>query len=93
MLGHDEPEDFVIATGETHSVREFCELAFAELGLDWEKYVRVDEKFRRPSEVELLVGDASKAREKIGWVPEIRFRDLVVEMVRSDYDRLKRHVS
>ena len=90
MLGLNEPEDFVIATGETHSVREFCELAFAELDLDWREYVRVDETFRRPSEVELLVGDASKAREKIGWTPEIRFRDLVVEMVRSDYDRLKR---
>lgn len=90
MLGHDTPEDFVIATGETHSVREFCELAFAELGLDWREYVKVDDKFRRPSEVELLVGNASKARELLGWEPSVRFRDLVVEMVRADYDRLKK---
>lgn len=89
MLGAETPEDYVIATGETHTVGEFCELAFGELGLDWHDYVRVDEKFKRPSEVELLVGDASKAREKLGWVPTIRFHDLVVEMVRSDYDRLK----
>ncbi len=90
MLGYDTPEDFVIATGETHSVREFCELAFAELGLDWRKFVKVDEKFRRPSEVELLVGDASKARKLLGWEPSVRFRDLVVEMVRADYDRLRK---
>jgi len=89
MLNQDAPEDFVIATGETHTVREFCELAFAELGLDWEQYVRVDERFMRPSEVELLVGDASKARDKLGWLPETTFHGLVSEMVRADYDRLK----
>lgn len=90
MLQLDTPGDYVIATGETHSVREFCELAFAEMGLDWEKYVHVDDKFRRPSEVELLVGDASKARVNLGWEPDIRFRDLVKEMVQADYDRLKK---
>jgi len=90
MLQLDTPEDFVVATGETHSVREFCELAFAELDLDWRDHVQVDDKFKRPSEVELLVGDASKAREKLGWEPKIRFRDLVTEMVRADYDRLRR---
>ena len=90
MLQLDAPEDFVIATGETHSVREFCELAFAELGLDWSIYVRIDERFRRPSEVELLVGDASKARKILGWEPKIRFRDLVKEMVREDYERLEK---
>ncbi|MBT4484428.1 MAG: GDP-mannose 4,6-dehydratase [Candidatus Latescibacteria bacterium] len=92
ILQLDVPEDFVIATGETHSVREFCELAFSELGLDWEDYVRIEEKFKRPSEVELLVGDSSKAKEKLGWVPEIRFKDLVVEMVRADYERFKKEV-
>ena len=93
MLNQDSPEDFVIATGETHTVREFCELAFAELGLDWEKYVRVDERFMRPSEVELLVGDASKAREKLGWLSETTFRGLVSEMVRSDYELLKQSLA
>jgi len=90
MLQIDSPEDFVIATGETHSVREFCELAFAELDLDWQDYVRVDDRFKRPSEVELLVGDASKAKKLIGWEPKIRFHDLVSEMVRNDYDRFKK---
>jgi GDPmannose 4,6-dehydratase len=89
MLQLDTPEDFVIATGETHTVREFCELAFGELGLDWRDYVRTDDRFIRPSEVELLVGDASKAREKLGWTAQIRFGDLVREMVLADYQRLK----
>ena len=92
ILQLDVPEDFVIATGETHSVREFCELAFSELGLNWEDYVRVDTKFKRPSEVELLVGDPSKAKKKLGWEPEIRFKDLVVEMVRADYERFEKEV-
>jgi len=90
MLLCGRPEDFVIATGKTHSVREFCKLAFAELDLDWKDYVRIDEKFKRPSEVELLVGDPAKAREKFGWKPKISFRELVAEMVRSDYERLKK---
>jgi GDPmannose 4,6-dehydratase len=88
MLQQPEPDDFVIATGETHSVREFCELAFAELGLDYQEYVQVDPKFYRPVEVELLLGDASKAKEKLGWTPRIRFRDLVAEMVAADMDAL-----
>ena len=90
MLQADALDDYVIATGETHSVGEFCELAFAELGLDYRDYVREDDRFRRPSEVELLVGDASKAREKLGWTPRINFRDLVKEMVKADYERLER---
>ena len=89
MLQADAPGDFIIATGETHSVREFCEFAFGELGLNWENYVRVDEKFRRPSEVELLVGDYSKAKAILGWEPTIRFQDLVREMVVADFERLK----
>jgi GDPmannose 4,6-dehydratase len=89
MLQQPEPEDFVIATGETHSVREFCELAFAELGLDYQEYVQVDPKFYRPVEVELLLGDASKAKEKLGWTPRVRFRELVAEMVAADMEALE----
>ncbi len=89
MLQADAPCDFIIATGETHSVREFCEYAFGELGLNWENYVRVDEKFIRPSEVELLVGDYSKAKSILGWEPIIRFQDLVREMVVADFQRMK----
>ena len=90
MLQADTPDDYVIATGETHSVREFCELAFGELDLDWQDYVRVDEKFKRPSEVELLVGNSKKAKEELGWEPGIRFNDLVKEMVMADYERIKK---
>jgi GDPmannose 4,6-dehydratase len=89
MLQLDTPEDFVIATGETHTVREFCEIAFGELGLDYRGFVCTDPRFIRPSEVELLVGDASKALRQLGWEAQIRFPDLVREMVRADYDRLK----
>lgn len=84
MLQQEEPEDYVIATGETHSVREFCELAFAEAGLDYREHVRVDEKFYRPAEVDLLVGDASKAKERLGWEPTVSFPALVREMVQAD---------
>jgi GDPmannose 4,6-dehydratase len=84
MLQQDVPDDYLIATGETHSVREFCELAFAEVGLNYQDYVHVDEKYYRPAEVDLLIGDASKAREAFGWVPTYTFADLVKEMVRSD---------
>jgi GDPmannose 4,6-dehydratase len=84
MLQQDEPDDYVVATGETHSVREFCQLAFDRVGLDWEKYVVVDERFFRPAEVDLLVGDASKAREKLGWKPQTTFPELVNLMVDAD---------
>ncbi len=70
MLQHDTPDDYVIATGETHTVKEFCEIAFETAGLDWEKYVKVDPKFMRPAEVNLLLGDASKARKALGWQPK-----------------------
>ncbi len=86
MLQHHEPQDYVIATGETHSVREFVELAFAEVGLAWEDYVKEDERFLRPAEVDLLVGDASKAREILGWVPSVSFRGLVKLMVEADLE-------
>jgi GDPmannose 4,6-dehydratase len=84
MLQHFEPDDYVIATGQTHSVREFCEAAFAEAGLDYRDYVVVDERFYRPAEVDLLIGDASKARSILGWEPKTTFRSLVQEMVNED---------
>lgn len=89
MLQLDTPEDFVIATGETHSVREFCELAFAELGLDYQKFVRVNPQLLRADDTGVLVGDASKAHQKLGWQPCVKFEELVREMVRADYELLK----
>ncbi|MGA0389059.1 MAG: GDP-mannose 4,6-dehydratase [Ilumatobacteraceae bacterium] len=87
MLQHDTPEDFVIATGETHSIREFLDLAFAEVGIDdWQPYVRQDPKFLRPAEVDLLIGDASKAKETLGWEPEVSFPELVKMMVENDLE-------
>lgn len=88
MLQADEPGDYVIATGETHTVREFCEIAFARVGLDYEAYVVVDPAFFRPAEVELLLGDASKARRELGWEPTVSFRGLVEMMVDADLERL-----
>jgi len=88
MLQQPEPDDFVIATGETHTIEELVERAFAEVGLDdWKRYVRQDPKFFRPAEVDLLIGDATKAREKLGWVPEVGFPELVQMMVRHDLKR------
>ncbi|HEX6188527.1 MAG TPA: GDP-mannose 4,6-dehydratase [Pyrinomonadaceae bacterium] len=84
MLQQDKPEDYVIATGETHSVREFLTEAFSYADLDWQDYVVMDPKYLRPSEVELLVGDASKARKTLGWEPKVTFRDLVRLMVDAD---------
>jgi GDPmannose 4,6-dehydratase len=84
MLQQGEPDDYVVATGETHSVGEFCELAFAEAGLDYREYVKVDDRFKRPAEVDLLVGDSTKAREALGWEPTYTFAALVKEMVQSD---------
>jgi GDPmannose 4,6-dehydratase len=84
MLQLDAPDDFVVATGESHTVREFCELAFREIGLDYRDYVRTDERFYRPLEVEALIGDATKARTVLGWKPTHTFSELVSEMVQSD---------
>ncbi|MCL5744025.1 MAG: GDP-mannose 4,6-dehydratase [Acidobacteria bacterium] len=84
MLQQPDPDDYVIATGETHSVEEFVELAFAEAGLDYKKYVRTDPELFRPAEVNILLGDASKAREKLGWRHKVSFRELVAEMVEAD---------
>jgi GDPmannose 4,6-dehydratase len=90
MLQQDEPDDYVIGTGETHSVREFCELAFGAVGLNYEDYVVVDPKFYRPAEVDLLISDPSKAREKLGWQPQVSFRELVEMMVEADLKRLSK---
>jgi len=89
MLQQDEPDDYVIATGETHSVRELCEVAFGHLGLDYREYVKIDPKFFRPAEVDLLVGDYSKARAKLGWEPEVTFEELVCMMVDADMEVLQ----
>ena len=84
MLQQGEPDDYVVATGETHTVREFCERAFAEADLDYEQYVRIDERFLRPAEVDLLIGDATKARRELGWEPEYTFAGMIKEMVETD---------
>jgi len=90
MLNHHEPEDFVISTGETHSVREFVDAAFNHVGIkDWSNYVGIDPKYMRPAEVDLLVGDSSKARDVLGWKPEVSFKELVGMMVDSDVNLLK----
>lgn len=89
MLQQDEPDDYVIATGETHSVKEFVELAFRAAGLDWEKYVVIDPKFLRPAEVELLIGSPKKAKENLGWSPKVGFPELVAMMVEEDLRTLK----
>ena len=88
MLQQDQPDDFVIATGETHSVRRFCEIAFGHAGLSYEDHVTIDEKFMRPAEVELLIGDASKAKAVLGWKPRTSFEDLVTMMVDADIELL-----
>ena len=84
MLQQETPDDYVIATGETHSVREFCEAAFSRLGLDWQDHVEIDPKYHRPLEVDLLVGDASKAKVQLGWEAKTKFQDLVSLMVDAD---------
>ena len=84
MLQQDAPDDYVVGTGETHSVQELCEVAFGHVGLDWREYVRQDPRFMRPAEVDLLISDPSKAREKLGWEPEVSFKQLIEMMVDAD---------
>jgi len=86
ILQQDEPDDYVIATGVTHSVKEFVERVFNSLELDWEKHVQIDHRYFRPTEVDILMGDATKAREKLGWEPKVRFEDLVKMMVEHDME-------
>ena len=89
MLQQEQPDDFVIATGEAHSVREFVQLAFDYVGLDWQKYVKVDEKLFRPAEIFTLIGDCSKAKKQFGWEPSISFEQLVRMMVDADLEHLE----
>jgi GDPmannose 4,6-dehydratase len=92
MLQQDEPDDYVIATGETHSVRELCQVAFNYVNLNWEDHVVVDQRFYRPAEVDLLIGDPSKAGAKLGWEPTVTFEALVRMMVEADLDSVKREL-
>ena len=91
MLQQDKADDYVIATGETHSVREFLEESFAHVGLNWEKYVVQDARYMRPAEVDLLIGDPTKAEKQLGWKPKTKFKDLVKVMVDADIELLKAH--
>ena len=93
MLQGEAPEDFVIATGETHSVREFLEESFKLVGLDPWEFVEIDPKYFRPAEVDLLIGDATRAKEKLGWVPKVKFKELVKIMVEADIETLERQLS
>lgn len=93
MLQQEKPDDYVLATGETHSVREFAELAFAQAGLNWERYVEVDPQYYRPTEIDRLEGDASKARHALGWAPQTKFPDLVRIMVDADMQMLEEALS
>jgi GDPmannose 4,6-dehydratase len=84
MLQTNTPDDYVIATGETHTVKEMLELTFDRLQLDWKKHVKIDQKYYRPTEVDLLIGDASKAKKELGWQPKVRFHELIAMMVDAD---------
>jgi GDPmannose 4,6-dehydratase len=88
MLQRDKPEDFVVGTGETHSVRELCEAAFQYVGLDYQDYVVQDPRFYRPAEVDLLVADPSRAREQLGWENKVTFAEMIEMMVEADLKRL-----
>lgn len=90
MLQQDNSDDYVVGTNETHSVRDFCEVAFARLNLDWEKYVKYDQRYERPAEVELLIGNPAKAKKQLGWEPKVRFKELVELMVDHDLELAKR---
>jgi GDPmannose 4,6-dehydratase len=90
MLQHDRPESFVVGMGETHSVREFCAIAFGHVGLDYNDYVVQDERFYRPAEVDLLISNPAKARSVLGWEPAVGFQELVTMMVDSDLKRLSK---
>jgi GDPmannose 4,6-dehydratase len=89
MLQQDTPDDYVVATGETHTVRKLVELAFAAVGLDWQKYVKIDQSLVRPAEVDLLIGDPSKAKRILKWTPDVSFEQLVERMVKADVARLQ----
>lgn len=90
MLQQDNPDDYLVATGETHSVRELVEIAFSCLDIDYKDFVKIDESFKRPADVDLLIGDYSKAKKKLGWEPEVSFEDLIEMMVESDIEVVKK---
>jgi GDPmannose 4,6-dehydratase len=91
MLQQEKPDDYVVATGETHSIREFLDLAFGHVNIDWKKHVEIDPRYYRPAEVDLLMGDYSKAKKKLGWEPKTKFPELVKLMVEADIKLLKDH--
>ena len=93
ILQHDRPDEFVLATGEMHSVREFLEVAFGRVGLDWGRYVECDRRYMRPTEVDQLMGDASKARRELGWKPKVGFKDLVAMMVDADLELARKELA
>jgi GDPmannose 4,6-dehydratase len=92
MMQQEKPSTYVVATGETHTVREFCELAFAEVGLDYKDYVKTSESLIRPSEVNILLGDATKAKEELGWEPKVKFRELISKMIKEDLTRWENYL-
>jgi len=92
MLQQDQPDDYVVATGETHSVKEFVEATFAHLDLDWQQFVKHDARYERPAEVELLIGDSSKAKRQLNWEPKVKFKELVKIMVDADMELAKREL-
>jgi GDPmannose 4,6-dehydratase len=93
MLQQESPDDYVVATNETHSVQEFCEEAFGLLGMDWQKYVQHDTRYERPAEVDLLIGDPAKAKRQLGWEPKVRFKDLVKIMIEADLELAKKELA
>ncbi len=93
MLQQPKPDDYVIATGETHTVQEFLEEAFSYVGLDWRKYVRTSPEYMRPAEVDLLIGDATKAERVLGWKPKVKFKELVRLMVDADLELVEQYAS
>ncbi len=93
MLQQETPDDYVIATGETHTVEEFLDIAFRSVGLDWKKYVVQDPAFMRPAEVDLLLGDPTKAKTRLGWTPELSFEQLIQQMVQADLTRVRRQIN
>ena len=93
MLQQDRPDDYVCATGETHTIREFCEVCFGQLDLDWKQYVKYDARYERPSEVELLIGDCSKLKKQIGWEPKVKFAELARIMVDADLELARQELA
>jgi GDPmannose 4,6-dehydratase len=93
MLQQADPDDYVVATGETHSIREFLDLSFGQAGLEWQKYVKIDPKYYRPAEVEVLIGDAAKAKKQLGWEPKTKFPELVRIMTEADIAMLAQEMS